>query len=322
MTSQVLRHVIDAITPASQASAEAARSAVHAVGSEMLGNLAASLAGAQHSATLRLARRTLVIAAGDHGCGDPGVSLGANHPTVIAAHAIADGVAAVCRIASATRASLVLVDAGVREPTHMPSIAVALGPRPSHDLLREPALTVIDAAVALDTGIALSLTLSESGVDVLALGALGIGAEVASAALLGAATGVATSLGEPDDAAEVAMRRGIALRNPTGLEMLAHFGGSETGVLAGLILGAASMNIPVVLDGYATGAAALVAAAFAPAVRGYLIAAHRGSFTMPAIVDHLGLTAVFDAGVGHGDGTGAAMVLSIVDQLAAIAARG
>ena len=322
-TSHVLQHVIDAITPASQASAEAARSNVHGVGSTMLETLAATLAGAQHTPTPRLARRTLVIAAGDHGCGDPGVSLGADHPTIVAARAIADGYAAVCRLASAARASLVLVDAGSREPAHMPSIAIQLGRGPSHDLLREPALTIVDAVLGLEAGIALSLSLSETGLDLLAVGALGVGAEVASAALLGAVTqATSTSVGEPDAAAELAMVRGAALHGASGLELLVHFGGSETAVLAGLILGAASMNVPVILDGYATGAAALVAATFAPEVRGYLIAAHRGAFTMPAIVAHLGLTPIFEVGLGHGDGTGAAMLLSLVDQLAAIAARG
>ena len=118
---------------------------------------------------------------------------------------------------------------------------------------------------------------------VLALGALGVGAEVASAALLGAVTGeVPAALGDPQ--AELAGRRGAELAGASALELLAHFGGPETAVLAGLILGAASINVPVILDSYATGAAALVAARLAPAVTGYLIAAHRGSFTMPAIL--------------------------------------
>jgi nicotinate-nucleotide--dimethylbenzimidazole phosphoribosyltransferase len=111
----------------------------------------------------------------------------------------------------------------------------------------------------------------------------------------------------------------MALRGAGPLEILATFGGSETAVLTGLILGAASINVPVILDSYATGTAALLAAAFAPAVTGYLIAAHRGSFTHPAILDHLAIPAAFDVGLGHGEGTGAAMVLPLLDQVAALA---
>jgi nicotinate-nucleotide--dimethylbenzimidazole phosphoribosyltransferase len=71
-----------------------------------------------------------------------------------------------------------------------------------------------------------------------------------------------------------------------------------------------------ILDGYATGAAALVAASLAPASADDLIAAHTGSFTMPAILVQLGLRPVFDVGLGHGEGTGAAMVLPLLDQVA------
>src|SRR5690606_25057360 len=96
-------------------------------------------------------------------------------------------------------------------------------------------------------------------------------------------------LGERDEAAERALGYGATLRGTSGIELLAHVGGGDTAVLAGLVLGAASINVPVILDGYATGAAAVVAAALAPEVTGYVIAGHRGRFTMPAIVEHLGI---------------------------------
>lgn len=319
--SQVLQHVIEAIGPASQANAEAVRARVAQANAPVLERLAASLAAAQHTPRPRTERRMIVVVAGDHGCGDPGIAMGADHPTVIAARAIADGSAALCQVArSASQTSIVMVDAGAREPTHMPEIAVQLGRGPSHDLMREPAMTIVDASLGLDAGIALSISLSEQAPDVIALGALGVGSEVASAALLSALSGQMP--GElRDDVAEAAGIRGMALRGAGPLEVLATFGGSDTAVLAGLILGAASVNVPVILDSYATGAAALVAAAFAPAVRGYLIAAHRGSFTHPAILEELGLVPAFEVGLGHGEGTGAAMVLPLLDQVAALASR-
>jgi nicotinate-nucleotide--dimethylbenzimidazole phosphoribosyltransferase len=322
--SQVLQHVVGAIGEASEAAATAARAKLRGAGMPMLERLAGYLAGAQHSALPRVARRLVVVVAGDHGAGDPGIALGANHPTVVAAHAIADGTAAVVQIARPT--SIVLVDAGAAEPTHMPGIAIAIGTGPSRNVLHEPPLTPVDAVLGLEAGIALSLSLSEptperTGLDVLAIGALGIGSEVAAAALLGAVIGRTVPLGEEDAPAELAMTRAISLRGASGMDLLVHAGGPETAVLAGLILGAASMNVPVLLDSYATGAAALVAAKFAPAVRGYLIAAHRGTQTMPAMLEELGLDPIFDVGLGHGEGTGAAMLLPMLDQVAALAAR-
>lgn len=317
--SDVVRHVIESIGPASRAHAEAARGAVAAAGAAVLERLAAALGGAQHAPCPRTARRTLVVVAGDHGCGDPGIALGADHPTVVAARAIADGTAALAQVARTTATPIVLVDAGAREAAHMPATAVQLGRGPSRDLAREPAMTVVDVVLGLEAGIALAVSLGQS--DLLAVGAVGIGAEVASAALLGAATGRAP-IGLGDAPAEAAGARGAALASATGNELLAAFGGPETCVIAGLILGAASMNIPVILDSYATGAAALVAVRLAPAVAGYLIAAHRGSFTHPAILAALGLVPLFEVGLGHGEGTGAAMVLPLVDQVAALVGRG
>jgi nicotinate-nucleotide--dimethylbenzimidazole phosphoribosyltransferase len=318
---RVLRHVVESITPASLAHGERARRHVAGANAPVLERLASTLGGAQHTARPRAARRTIVVCAGDHGVGDPGVALGAAHPTVVAAHAIADGRAALTHVARAGRASIVLVDAGAREPREMPAFAVQLGRGPSRDLMAGPAMTLADAALALEAGIALAVSLAEDGLDVVALGALGVGADVASAALLGAALG-APPTGLADPVAEAAGAKGAALAGASALELLAAFGGPETGVLAGLLLVAASTHVPVILDGHATSAAALVAAAFAPRVAGYLVAAHAGTFTHARILAHLGLHPIFDVGLGHGEGTGAAMVLPLIEQVTMLASDG
>jgi len=331
--SQIVRHVIDSIAPASRAHGEAAAAAVAPAGAPVLERLARALGGAQHVPRPRAARRAIVVAIGDHGCGDPGLAMGADHPTVVAARAIADGAAALVHVARSSKSPILLVDAGAREPAHLPADAIRLGRGPTLDLAREPAMTVVDAVLGLEAGIALAVSLTEPGpkverpgftagrgIDVLAVGALGVGAEVSSAALLAAATGrVPDGLGDAG-ATAAAARAATATKDPP-LERLAAFGGPETCVLAGLILGAASVNVPVVLDGHATGTAALAAVALAPNAAGYLVAAHRGAFTQPAILAHLGLAPVFEIGLGHGDGTGAAMLLPLIDQVAAIASR-
>jgi nicotinate-nucleotide--dimethylbenzimidazole phosphoribosyltransferase len=341
--STVVRHVAESIGAASRAHGEAARAAVASAGAPMLDRLALALGGAQHTPRPRAQRRLIVVAAGDHGAGDPGIAMGADHPTIVAAHAIASGTAALSQLARAAGTPVVLIDAGAREPAHMPSIAIGLGRGATRDLAREPAMTVVDATLGLEAGIALAMSLAEGEppLALLSLGAIGVGAEVASAALVGAITGrVPPELADPQ--AELAAHRGVAHRRyaaepitpplpsfaatafsaaleASALELLAAFGGSETAMLAGLILGAASINVPVILDSYATGSAALVAAMISPAVTGYLVAAHRGTFTMPAILDHLGLRPIFEVGLGHGEGSGAAMVLPLVDQVTQLA---
>ena len=127
---RVLRHVIESITPASAAHGEGARLTIAGAGTPVLERLAIALAGAQHTARPRAARRTIVVVAGDHGVGDPGIALGAAHPTVVAARAIADGSAALAQVARASQTPIVIVDAGAREPAAMPACAIRLGARP------------------------------------------------------------------------------------------------------------------------------------------------------------------------------------------------
>jgi nicotinate-nucleotide--dimethylbenzimidazole phosphoribosyltransferase len=103
-----------------------------------------------------------------------------------------------------------------------------------------------------------------------------------------------------------------------GIELLAKVGGFEIGVLAGVILGAASMRRAVVVDGFISTAAALVAHAVCPASRDYMLASHvsaeRGH---RAALSGLGLTPLFDLGMRLGEGTGAALAMTIVETAAA-----
>ncbi|HEX4455448.1 MAG TPA: nicotinate-nucleotide--dimethylbenzimidazole phosphoribosyltransferase [Kofleriaceae bacterium] len=304
--SAVIRHVIASIGNASAASAEAARSRVAGAGVPMLDRLAAALAGAQHTPRPRAERRVICVVAADHAAGDPGIDLGADHPTAVAARAIADGSAALAHLARASRTPIVVVDAGVREPAHMPAIAVRL----EQDIAQPVA--------QLEAGIAVAISLAEGDpLALLVLGALGVGSELASAGIVGAITRVAP-VGLGDREAEAIGARAAADAPADAFELLARYGGPDLGVLAGMILGAASMNVAVVLDGHVTGTAALIATQLAPAARGYLVAAHRGGLTMPSALAHLELEPIFEVGLGHGEGAGGAMIVPLVDQVASL----
>lgn len=313
IVSAVLSHILESITPASEVQRAHARARAR-LGGDLLAELAGALAAAQHSAP-RAGRRALVVALGDHGAGDPGVSLGAEHPTAAAARELAHGRAALGALARAGRAELVLLDCGLAEPSHAPSL-VRLGRRPSGDARAEAALTVVEAQAALEAGVAVTVALVDSGVEVLGVGALGLGAEVACAALAGALLPqVASPRGRPDEPELVALGR--ARRSASAFELLCAFAGPEQAVLVGLLLAAASMNVPVILDGESTLVAALLAARLAPACTGYFIASQRGSGYGPDILDTLGLAAILAGGAGSGEGAGAAMILAFLDQLQA-----
>jgi nicotinate-nucleotide--dimethylbenzimidazole phosphoribosyltransferase len=319
----VIARAVEAIAPASGAHASAARARVAAAGAPLLEALAAALGGAQHTDRPRAARRAILVCAGDHGADARARSgdRGAGHPTARAARAIARGEAALAHVArSCGHTPIVLVDAGTAAAPALPAAVIRLGAAPSADLLVGPALGAAAATAGLEAGIALALALAEPGLDLLVVGALGVGADLAAAAILAAAGAAGAAPPAPRPELAAATMAGARWAGAAPIDQLAALGGPDTAVLAGALLGAASLGVPVILDGYATGAAALVAASFAPAVVGSLIAAHAGVAPLPQILERLGLAPSFGIGLGHGDGTGAAMLLPLIDQVVAIAA--
>ena len=167
--------------------------------------------------------------------------------------------------------------------------------------------------------------LAREGPLLLAVGEMGIGNTTAAAALTAAMTGCpvaeATGRGTMVDDEQLARKRAVvaealsqhapSARDPIGV--LASVGGYEIGFLAGCCLGAAATRAPLVLDGFITGAAALLAVALAPATVDYLVASHRSAESGHAVIlRSLGLTPLLDLGLRLGEGSGAALALPIV----------
>jgi nicotinate-nucleotide--dimethylbenzimidazole phosphoribosyltransferase len=113
------------------------------------------------------------------------------------------------------------------------------------------------------------------------------------------------------------IERALATNRPDRadpIDVLAKVGGFEIGGLTGLILGAAARNVPVVVDGHISGAAALLAVRLCPAVRGYLIAAHRSAEVGHArALAELGPPPLLDLGMRLGEGTGAALAFLLCE---------
>lgn len=308
MASAVLDHVRGAIAPASAAMAAAAGEAP----------LARWLAGARHRPRPVIARPTLVVAAADHGVLDPGPALAADHPTAIVLAAIARGDAAVARVAAGAGARLVALDAGCAVPA--PSTIGVVPWRATGDLVGRAAMTPAMAVAALEGGIAVATALIEDGADLLVLAAVGVGGDLAAAALIAALIGDAVAATTDDDRALVAaalarVRGGVTAAGAPidPLTALAELGGGDLGALTGVILTAAASHVPVVLDGVVATAAALLAVMLVPAVTGYLLAAHAGggpAATRARAV--LGLTPLVGYGLGRGDGAGGALALPLL----------
>jgi nicotinate-nucleotide--dimethylbenzimidazole phosphoribosyltransferase len=292
-----------------------------------LEELAVRLASIYGTADIELPAKAVVVMAADHGVAAEGVSAYPQEVTAQMVHNFASGGAAINVLARQQQARVVVVDMGVKASLDdlIEVRSHRLGPGTAN-LARGPAMSRETAIRGLEIGVLLAGELHESGIRLLAVGEMGISnttpSSAIAAAMLGMAPAEVTGRGTGVDDARLsgkvsAIERALAINRPEAtdpLDVLAKVGGFEIAGLAGVILGAAERKMPVVLDGFITGAAALIAAGLCPSVREYLIAAHRSAEPGHAfILRHLGLKPLFDLDLRLGEGTGAVLAFSLLE---------
>jgi len=277
-----------------------------------------------------LHRRLVFVLAADHGVAGRGVSAYPAEVTAQMCRNFIAGGAAINAIAGATGAEVCAVDIGVdADPEDLAGL-VQIKVRPgSRDLSRGPALTEEETIRAIEAGAALARNRA-SDTDIFALGEMGIGNTTAASAVATALTGRSVSelvgpgaglaaerIDHKREIIEVALRR--LAPNVGPIEILQQVGGLEIAGLAGVALGAAAAGRAVVIDGFIASTAALAAVRLCPAAADYLFASHRSAEPGHAIVlAALGLRPLLDFDMRLGEGTGAALVLPIMDAAGSI----
>jgi nicotinate-nucleotide--dimethylbenzimidazole phosphoribosyltransferase len=249
------------------------------------------------------------------------------------------GGAAINVLAARVAAEVTVVDVGVAGtiPTGAPAggrggrlVDRRLRPG-TDDLSVGPAMSREDALAAISVGLEVVGDLSRDGVELVGIGEMGIGNTTAASAVTAAMTGAAptdvTGRGTGvDDATHyrkiAVVEAALELHRPDPddpIGVLAAVGGLEIAALVGVILGAVGARIPVVLDGFITGAAALLAAGLAPAAPPRMLAAHRSVEPGHGVaLRHLGLDPLLDLELRLGEGTGAALAFGLIDAAIAI----
>jgi nicotinate-nucleotide--dimethylbenzimidazole phosphoribosyltransferase len=242
------------------------------------------------------------------------------------------GGAAINVLARQTGARVTIVDVGVAEDLpEAPGLIrrkVAYG---TANLMEGPAMTAEQAEAAVQVGLDVVAAECEAGLDLVATGDMGIGNTTPSSAIIAAlaalpaaqVAGRGTGVDEIGLARKVAaIERALAVNRPDpgdAFDVLCKVGGFEIAGLAGVIIGAAMHRVPVVIDGFISGAAAVVAAGMVPQVKPYLIASHRSVETgHGAMLDLLGLEPLLNLNLQLGEGTGAALAFNIVEAAARI----
>ena len=297
-----------------------------------LETIAVQLAGIQRRARPQIRAKAIITMAADHGVARDGVSA---YPPEVTPQMVLNflhGGAGINVLARQVGARVVVVDIGVAAELPaapgLDSRKLALG---TASIARGAAMTRAQAIAAIEVGIDIVTREHALGLDLVGTGDMGIGNTTPSSAIVAAVTGAAvpavTGRGTGVDDATLhrkikVIEQALAINNPNardGLDVLAKVGGFEIGGIAGVILGAAAAGIPVVIDGFISGAGALIAALICPASRAYMLAGHRsveGGHTIA--LNHLGLEPVLDLGMRLGEGTGAALAIGIIEAAARI----
>jgi nicotinate-nucleotide--dimethylbenzimidazole phosphoribosyltransferase len=292
-----------------------------------LEEVAATLAKIQRTDHPSVERKALLLMAADHGVVAEGVSPYPQSVTLQMVANLAAGGAAINQIAQSVGAELRLYDVGVAGDTTVlrgvRQIKVVHG---TSNMKRGPAMTLRQVVEALLAGADAAQSAVDDGVRLLGTGEMGIGNSTAAAALTSAYVGVAPERvvgpGTGLDAAGVThkvsvVREALALNvtpESDALHVLAAVGGAEIAALAGVMIGGAAKRTCVVVDGFIAGAAALAAVALCPACRDYLLPSHLSLEPGHGMqLKHLGMRPVLELDLRLGEGTGAALAMSLVD---------
>ncbi len=299
---------------------------LHSLG--LLEDVIVQISGITGSQDIRIEKKALVPMCADNGVVEEGVTQTGQEVTAIVAENFLVQQATASILCREANAAIFPYDVGMVTDTKVPRRKVAYGTR---NMAREPAMTYAQAVETIETGITIAEELAEQGYGLLATGEMGIGNTTTSSAITAVlldqpvelVTGRGAGLSSEGLEKKIAaIRRAIALHQPNPadpVDVVSKVGGFDIAAMAGVCLGAAALHLPVVLDGFISCVAGLVAARICPRVTDYMIAAHVSEEpSAQMVLDALGKEAFLHAHMCLGEGTGAVAVFPLLDMAAAV----
>lgn len=292
------------------------------------------IAGIQQSADVDISQRAVLVMCADNGVVKQGVTQTGQEVTAIVTENFARGETSVCRMARLAHARIVPVDVGVAREVDIPAIGRRNIRRGTADMTQGPAMTRKEASGAVDVGIEMVRLMKEQGMRLVATGEMGIGNTTTSSAVTAVLTDrqveevTGRGAGLSDEGLlrkYYAIQRAIQVNMPDtsdALDVLSKVGGLDIAGLAGVCIGGALYHVPVVLDGFISLAAALVAVRLCPNCAPYLLASHISKEPATHILmEELKLKPLICAQMCLGEGTGAVASLPLLDMALAVYAE-
>jgi len=293
-----------------------------------LEDIAIQLAGITKTIYPVVDNKAVIVMAADHGVYEEGISSNPQNVTIIQTPLFPKGLTGVCAISKVSGTKVVAVDIGVKgDISSETGVIIRKIKHGTDNMVKGPAMTRDEAINSIEVGIEIANKEIESGAQLLGVGEMGIGNTTPSTAILSVLagvdpveiTGVGAGIGEGgiDHKAKV-IDEAIKLNQPDpkdGIDILSKVGGLEIGGMAGVILAAAAKRIPVVVDGYISTAAALIAAAIEPKAKGFMITSHVSLEPGAKVASELlGIHPLMEMNMRLGEGSGAALVIPIIES--------
>ncbi|MBU0547578.1 MAG: nicotinate-nucleotide--dimethylbenzimidazole phosphoribosyltransferase [Candidatus Omnitrophica bacterium] len=292
-----------------------------------LEELAKQICGITGKVSPSLENKVIFTFAADHGVTDEGVSAYPKEVTAQMVYNFLRGGAGINVLARHVGAKVIVVDIGVAEDLKPdPRLIIRKIGYGTKNMAKRAAMIREEAVKAIETGIEIFNQELKNGIDIIGIGEMGIGNTTAASAIAASFTGkpveeVAGRGTGLDDSGlknkiEV-IKKSLFVNKPDStdpIDVLSKVGGFEIAGLTGIILAAAVNKVPIVIDGFISGAAALVAFKIEPRVKEYMIAAHKSQEGGHKIIlEHIGLRPLLDLDLRLGEGTGGALGIGLAD---------
>lgn len=286
------------------------------------------IAGITGSSDVRLDKKALVVMCADNGVVEEGISQSGQDVTLIISENFLKEKATASIMCKTVGAEIFPVDVGISVDSKLINRKVMYGTR---NMAKEPAMTRAETIQAIEVGIGMVEELKEKGYKIIATGEMGIGNTTTSSAITAVmldesvekVTGRGAGLSNDGLERKIKTIKGaIALHRPDRedvLDVLSKVGGLDIAAMMGVFLGGAAMGVPIVIDGFISGVAALCAVSLCPGAKEYMIASHLSQEPASAMVlDALGLPGFLTCDMRLGEGTGAVTLYPILDVAVAV----
>ncbi len=283
------------------------------------------IAGITRTAEVKVNQKALIVMCADNGVVEEGVTQTDSSVTAIVANNFLKGDTSVCIMAKRAGVDVFPIDIGINRETMIETHKVSFG---TNNMTKGPAMTRAQAQRAIEVGIELAYRCKEQGYQILATGEMGIGNTTTSSAI------AAVLLSEPIEKMtgrgagltfeglkkkQDAIARAIAYNQPDKndpLDVLSKVGGLDIAGLVGIYLGGAACGIPIVIDGFISAVAALVASKFSSLIRSYAIPSHMSKeVAMQCVMEHLYMFPCLDCNMSLGEGSGAIALMPLLDMV-------